>query len=398
MGRLYAAGEMVPHPTKEYVLETKLIETRGADDHKVTSMPPMTVFKGKPASIRIPASLVLGRCPEDPKPDQPQRDMGTLLRVRVSRGETNGVRLELAVYKEVERIVPDGGAHALVPVASLRAVQGVKLGKVVKLVLDHDVDHGTVQSWMEVVVKEAPAALEGKTTAAPCPPLSFLDFLTRIESKDACYGRGELIAPPAPPCCPAPLPPPSVYCPGALYGGAVSCCPPSACGPVPPPPSLPGPGCAILQCTVTEPVKPACPPATIRVVTEDGQARLEVQGCCGSCMSCENMVLKMPECGPIKVGVTSKVLLKVCEAHGLGCEACASEREWKSSQVLVCGPLLKAAADSVTTDQKGHVILEGHVRVKYHKDGQAAKVVADRVVVSLADGQLDIKSSADASE
>ena len=83
-------------------------------------------------------------------------------------------------------------------------------------------------------------------------------------------------------------------------------------------------------------------------------------------MLCENVVLKIAGSS-----------FKVCAA---------------GKQVQLEGPFVKATADTLTpTGQEDRVLLEGHVHVKYSKDGQEAEITAARVVIGLADGAVEIK-------
>src|SRR5262249_17434546 len=61
-------------------------------------------------------------------------------------------------------------------------------------------------------------------------------------------------------------------------------------------------------------------------------------------------------------------------------------------QIHVNGSFVKGSADSVTRNTvDGSLLLEGHVKVKYEKNGQKADVSAERVVVGVADGRLEVK-------
>src|SRR5262249_20496482 len=61
-------------------------------------------------------------------------------------------------------------------------------------------------------------------------------------------------------------------------------------------------------------------------------------------------------------------------------------------QVQVVGSFIKGCADTVTRNTAdGSLLLEGHVKVHYDKDGQKAAVSGERVVVGVADGRLEVK-------
>jgi hypothetical protein len=107
----------------------------------------------------------------------------------------------------------------------------------------------------------------------------------------------------------------------------------------------------------------------IRVVNEEGAARLAIQPTHGgedNYATCEHIVLKA-DGTRLKIAVSGK-------------------------QVAVCGPFGKATADSLTRNEgDGSFVLEGSVRLSYHKDGLKAEVSAEHVVVGVADGHLEVK-------
>ena len=63
-------------------------------------------------------------------------------------------------------------------------------------------------------------------------------------------------------------------------------------------------------------------------------------------------------------------------------------------RVRVRGEELKATADSVRSDGKDHLILEGDVVLRYKKDGHSANVTGDCVELNLSSGALTIKPAA----
>jgi hypothetical protein len=60
-------------------------------------------------------------------------------------------------------------------------------------------------------------------------------------------------------------------------------------------------------------------------------------------------------------------------------------------QVRVRGEELKATADSVRSDRKDRLILEGDVVLHYKKDGHCANVTGDRIELNLSSGAVTIK-------
>jgi hypothetical protein len=109
----------------------------------------------------------------------------------------------------------------------------------------------------------------------------------------------------------------------------------------------------------------------VRVVTEDGGDCLEVCGGGEAHLTCDHLTLKVA--GPRSFKVTAA-----------------------GKQVSIAGPSLKAKADSISlSNGEDRLILEGHVRLEYHRDSEEhAEVAAGRVVINLAEGQLEVKPAA----
>jgi hypothetical protein len=89
--------------------------------------------------------------------------------------------------------------------------------------------------------------------------------------------------------------------------------------------------------------------------------------CCGTTMTCEQTELKMPGCPSLKI-------------------VCAGKR------VSVVGETIEAMADSITTDQKGTLILEGHVCVVSGSE-EEINVEARKVRINLKIPQSGVISS-----
>jgi len=163
------------------------------------------------------------------------------------------------------------------------------------------------------------------------------------------------ISPPLPP--PAPQPAPSVqYTPVTQYV-----------------PTLTNPSsqpCLPPQCAYPAPVMPStAAPWRLRTVAQKDHTCLEMQLSAGgedACAYCDNMVLKI-----------GNEKLKVCVAD---------------KQIQVNGSFVKGSADSVTRNTAdGSILFEGHVKLTYEKAGQKAEVSAERVLVGVADGRLEVK-------
>ncbi len=126
---------------------------------------------------------------------------------------------------------------------------------------------------------------------------------------------------------------------------------------VPPPPA---PACA---------PQPQCNPWKIWAVVEKDRTCLEMQVNAGGEETraySDNLVLKIGK-ESLKLTIVEK-------------------------QVQVNGSFVKGSADTVTRNSAdGSIFLEGHVKLKYEKAGQKAEVTAERVVVGVADGRLEVK-------
>lgn len=115
--------------------------------------------------------------------------------------------------------------------------------------------------------------------------------------------------------------------------------------------------------------RPVSNPWRLRAAVEKGRTCLEMQLSAGgedACAYCDGMALKIGN-ESLKVSVADK-------------------------QIQVSGSFWKGSADAVTRNTAdGSILLEGHVKLKYDKEGQKAEVSAERVVVGVADGRLEVK-------
>jgi hypothetical protein len=148
--------------------------------------------------------------------------------------------------------------------------------------------------------------------------------------------------------------------------------------PVPIAQSLPMPHCAVCPpapMMVPPPMMPVgyrpvvrstSPKWTVQATKDDGEACLQIfQG--DDCkVTCEHCVLTIGD-ESFKVAV-------------------------HDNQVQIDGSCLKAAADRITrSHHKDQVVLEGHVTLDYHKDGQKAAMSGGTIVVDLAEGTVKMK-------
>ncbi|HKI33183.1 MAG TPA: hypothetical protein VKA46_15130 [Gemmataceae bacterium] len=200
-------------------------------------------------------------------------------------------------------------------------------------------------------------------TSLPIPPGSSYQVLIAPPPPCVAPSPADLTAsypvwnvPPAPPM--PLLPPQTVQMPA--YPGVAQYYPTSS--PVGPPlPPVPQSACVAAR--------PQSNPWQLRAVVEKDHPCLVMQVTAGgedACAYCDNMVVKIGN-ESLKMAVADK-------------------------QVQVSGSFLKGSADTITRNTAdGSILLEGHVKVKYEKDGQKAEVSAEHVVVGVADGRLEVK-------
>ncbi len=64
-------------------------------------------------------------------------------------------------------------------------------------------------------------------------------------------------------------------------------------------------------------------------------------------------------------------------------------------QLHVSGNFIKGSADTITRNTAdGSLVMEGHVKVNYGKDGKTVEVAADEVVVGITDGRVEVRGLA----
>jgi hypothetical protein len=60
-------------------------------------------------------------------------------------------------------------------------------------------------------------------------------------------------------------------------------------------------------------------------------------------------------------------------------------------RIHVCGSCVKGSADLITRNPAdGGIVMEGHVKMHYEKDGQKVEVSAEHVAVGVADGRIEV--------
>jgi hypothetical protein len=219
----------------------------------------------------------------------------------------------------------------------------VKLGKMVKKILERD-EKGKPRKWVELMVKELePAgmpAAERVPSPAVAPPL-------------ACTA-----APPA--CQAAYVPVPAFMLPPQVQRQDYTV--------LPPPP-------AVLECVALQAPDPSTQPEAFRATVEEGKTKIALQH--GGFLRCDNLEITL-NAGQGRC--TDNDTLKVTVS---------------GDQIQIDHPCLQASADTVTsTGADGCLVLEGHVQLRYEKDGQQMSVIAgDRVLVDLAVGHVEVQGA-----
>ena len=184
------------------------------------------------------------------------------------------------------------------------------------------------------------------------------------------------------PCTPPPQAPqptaPQMACPA--FAGNTFRPPTDTLQPTPPQMPCPAGGMCVStpawqevaaqgMCPPPPPPAPSWVPWRLHTVTDKDHTCLEMQMSGGgedARACCDSMVLKVGK-ESLKLSVTDK-------------------------QVHVCGSFFKGTCDNVVRNTAdGSLVLEGHVDLKYDRQGQKAQVSAERVLVGIADGRLEVK-------
>jgi hypothetical protein len=370
-----------PAPSaKTYFVEMKVFEGNSQAE-QVSCAPCLVVAEGQPAQVAVHDGLAYMLTASE-QPEEVGLDNGIDVTVTSLKGDW--VRLDLALQEE--HLTKAGKNGFVAEGQTFHAVRKVKLGKKVKL------------AW------KGPAAGKSGTR-------TWLEVTVRQDAiKDPSVKTAERVTPPACPAtmpyCPAPLPsmpmagypawvrswpkdspvaapPASVgnYTFMGMFdmGGAAAPSMPNVAYsrvglPVPPP----APACAVTPAMAALPIMPCGalgsmpmgPAATsLRATKQDGCACLQLQSGAASGLSCEALSVKVPGCGSLRVAPAN-------------------------DQVALSCPCMEAVADHVTMDQPQHVILEGHVRVRYHYRGQQGETSGDRIAIRLMDGCLEFQVGA----
>jgi len=160
--------------------------------------------------------------------------------------------------------------------------------------------------------------------------------------------------------------PPQVFPPAANFPLLRELARQEALSTLPEPVSLPASVHPVVPCLAVGARAPvvSTSPSVIRVVREDGKARLEVhEGALH--LTCKKLVLHLEGCGSVQLAAFGK-------------------------HVVLTGDTLEGRAEQLKTEANGRVVLEGHVRVHCQQEGQEATVKAERVVVDLKEDSLEV--------
>lgn len=140
--------------------------------------------------------------------------------------------------------------------------------------------------------------------------------------------------------------------------------------PIPMPPVMP-PAPAILSCQAMQPHDPPNVMWQIRAVVEDDQTRLVVRGGDQESLTAKSLKMMVPGSDSLKLIASDK-------------------------QVQAVHPSLQGQADAISRlGPAGCFLFEGHVKLCYTNRGEHAEVTAERVLVNLADGHVEIEPAAD---
>lgn len=327
----------VKREAKEYVLEARIVETRpGRPDHAIIHFPRVTFLEDQPVSVSIRDGVFSAAPAAGAKP--PAKPDG-LMQFQVQTLDTGDLLLDLSVQKN--HVEESNHYHTIVLGQRMTAIQEVKPGERVKLVLEKN-DQGGPRSWIELQVRKA-------AELTPCePPKAMSVTLSEAQNARTVTVTEE----------PQESSGSSI---GAPVGRATA-------ERVAPPASCPAGAAPLTQCLATELARPSLSsPSIFRAIKEEGHTRLEMVNGPSTRMTCKSMTWGVPGGSTLKLSA-------------------AGER------VLVTGDRLKVAANRVIADGKDRLVMEGKVRFSGERDGAPWKITAERVVVNLADGRVEIEA------
>ncbi len=403
---------------KCYTVELKSMEARSEKDPVVCQCPRMFIPAGGDAQCCFDNETVLGKCTGHcvggccAKGNCPMGLARGTIHVHVG-AEHDGV---LDVDVDVQQADIEHGKDGVqVLTKTLHAVRHVGMEKPTRLVLDRCTD-GSPCRWIEVTVS-APHAAQGPVGRAPCcgaaealamphpagPECEESETATSVNFWSAL---GQLMEEIADSVCPG-----SNWADLAMSYGCVTepaedmpemMCLPATFVQEPMPPQaamLPPPAPMLPPLPAREMALPAPP---VMPVVHAGPAPVPMS-CCGAvCQPVQTCggTAPAPAVLCLRVTASKESGLDVCQG-----DVCLSSKKLvlksdrmepltltaTGGQVRLRYADLRARADSLSTDRKDILVLEGHVRVCYGSGEEKSDVVASRVEINWADGSMKIK-------
>jgi hypothetical protein len=341
-------GNIVSPDPKVYVVDTRVVEAWPGEKETVLCCPRLTILEGAPATVSLHDGGIRSSTSAEKLPGR----LHCTMKVQVQRHQKDLVMLDISVqHNKVEK---SGDKGTIVLGHRLEAIQEMRLRQKTKLALDKD-DRGGARAWIEVTVQEEQDQAHRASQATMPMPQQWREY----PHQPPCYSpipqdaamAAEKILPPQP-VAPVVMPPVSITTP--------QICPAPCMESIFP----------IMPCVAPEPMPAAShSPSIFRAVKCEGEAQLEMINGAEICLTCRNMAWKSPGCLSLKISTSG-------------------------DQVQLEGDSLKASANRVMVGKKDHLVMEGHVRLCYAKNGDQCQITAEKVILDLTNGNLEIISKA----
>ena len=333
---LSPAPSVQPTPAQEtYVLEATMMEVQ-PNGKAVSCNKDIVEFRPDPHSL---CNLITGW-----EAGKGYREW--LLMVKATHLKNEGLRLEV-VNVEGKADPAGDGKVALELHATPVLNRKVKPGEAVKKVLEKD-EHGKPRKWLELTVKQLPPAPIGAIYPSPAEAAT-----------PAPVPTGMLPMP----CLAAPLAFQPV-CPG-IFAEPV---PPLRLGIPPSSGAMPRVAEARPAWLMRQSEEDSS--WNLRPIVEQGKPKLIVREGDRDSVTVKSLVVKIPGNDALKLTAAG-------------------------TQIRAQSGSLQAHADKVSrTGEAGCFVFEGHVKLTYKKDGERARVIAERVFVNLADGCIEVQDAA----
>ncbi|HEV3204018.1 MAG TPA: hypothetical protein VGY77_06535 [Gemmataceae bacterium] len=341
-------GDVTPSDAKVYIVETRVVEAWPGEKETVLCCPRLTILEGAPATV----SLHDGGIRSSTSSEKLSGRLHCTMKVQVQRHQKDLVMLDISVQHN--KIEKSGQKGTIVLGHCLEAIQEMKLRQKAKLALDKD-DRGGARAWIEVTVQEAQEPANQATQATMPMPQQWREY----PHQPPCYSavpQGALMAADKiylpQPTAPVVAPPVPIATPPF--------CPAPCMEPIYP----------IMPCVAPEPMPaPADSPSIFRAIKCQGEAQLEMINGAEIRLTCKDMAWNSPGCRSLKISTSA-------------------------DQVQLEGDALKASANRVIVGKKDHLVMEGHVRLSYAKNRDQCQITAEKVILNLTNGNLEIISQA----